>query len=396
MLKAILFDMDGVIIDSEPMHARAAALALEKFGVKVTTEYAYGFIGSTTYHMCQKMVEDFHLSATAEELHQANEEMKNYLIQTEGHEVVPYVLDLIKNLYDNGLKLIIASSSVSTAIEEVMESLHIKKYFHGFVSGNMVIHPKPAPDIFQMAAEKLGVSPSECLVIEDSYNGLTAATAAGITSIGYRNPNSGNQDLSQAAMLIEGFDEVDFSFLQKIYLTAHMEPRNILETDHLLLRELSGKDAEALCSLYHKLPLSTDLDFVCADPGAEADKLNAYMKNVYHFYGFGLWGVFKKETNQLIGRCGIEYKALHQEEIYELGYLLDPEDQGHGYAREFIGATLDYCFQELMIPEITALIAPSNARSRHLAESLGMRYCGECMRDGRHLLRYDIQNPVAI
>jgi beta-phosphoglucomutase-like phosphatase (HAD superfamily) len=98
LFKAVIFDMDGVIIDSEPMHARANVLALKRYNIEVPLSYCYPFIGSTTYHMCQKMVEDFNMKASPEELLKANDEMKDYLLKTEGHTVIPYIIDLIKDL----------------------------------------------------------------------------------------------------------------------------------------------------------------------------------------------------------------------------------------------------------------------------------------------------------
>ena len=87
-----------------------------------------------------------------------------------------------------------------------------------------VANPKPAPDIFLAACDFLSVSPEECIVIEDSTNGVNAAYQAGITSIGFVNPNSGNQDLSKAAILVEGFDEVDYEFIKEVYQDTHKKP----------------------------------------------------------------------------------------------------------------------------------------------------------------------------
>jgi beta-phosphoglucomutase family hydrolase len=390
LLKAVIFDMDGVIIDSEPMHARAALLALSKYNVKVTLDYLYQFIGTTTYHVCQTIIKEFGLTITAEELLEANNECKKELLLQEGHEIVPYVIPLIENLYQHGLKLIIASSSPSEAIEEVMDSLQIRKYFSGYVSGNMVAHPKPAPDIFLLAAKQLGVDPSECIVIEDSYNGVTAAAAAGITSLGYLNPNSGAQDLSKAAMLVEGFDEVDYPFVNKVYQYDHMESVTILHTSNFTLRELTPQDAESLCEICRKPELRKYIDNFTDDIELEAKKLEAYMKNIYHYYGFGIWGVFLRDSNRLIGRCGVEYKKLENEDIYELSYFLDPTYQGKGYAKEFTGAVIEHCFDQLAIPQITAIIDKQNLRSIRFAKSLGMNYRGECIRDNKAYDRYEL------
>lgn len=390
MLKAVIFDMDGVIIDSEPMHANAAILALKNYNVDITVDYLQKFIGSTTYFMCQKMIEDFKIEATPEELLQANNDMKEYLLSKEGHTVIPYITDLMKNLYENHIRLIIASSSPAPAIEEVMNTLQIKDYFDGYVSGTMVAHPKPAPDIFMAAASRLGLQPEECLVIEDSYHGVTAATSAGMTCIGFVNPNSGNQDLRKATMLVEGFEEVDYMFLNNVYQYAHMEPITIVTTEHFIMKEMSIDDIDELYRICQSPGIKKFIDGFGDDLTLEKEKHKAYIENVYHYYGYGLWGVYLKENQKLIGRCGIEFKIFDNEEVYELGYLLDESYQGHGYAKEFVLEVLMYCFHELNIHRIIALIEKNNHRSIHLAEQVGMKQIGNCIRNNRDCYKYEI------
>lgn len=390
MLKAVIFDMDGVIIDSEPQHARAAVLALEKYNVSIQIEYAYGFIGTSTKVMCQRMIEDFHLAITADELLKANEEAKDYLLRTEGYPIIPYITELMWNLHRNGMKLIIASSSSAAAIESVMEHLKIREIFDGYISGMNMKRPKPAPDIFLAAAKQLGVEPSECIVIEDSYHGATAAAAAGITCIGFFNPNSGKQDLSKAAMLIEGFEEVDYHFLLRVHQRAHMDPVTILTTNRCILRELSASDADCLFAICSKPEISPFLEEFTFDPATEREKLNAYITNIYAFYDFGLWGIYLKKSNRLIGRCGIELKELDGEAVYELGYLIDPRHQGNGYAYEVVHAAIDYCLNVLTVPKITAFIAPDNTSSLHLAERLDMNNVGVYRIKQKNYYRYEI------
>lgn len=392
MLKAVLFDMDGVIIDSEPQHARAAVLALKSFNINITIEYVYQFIGTTTYHMCKKMVEDFSINATPEQLLKANEEAKDYLTQTEGHVAIPFIVDLMKDLHSHGIKMIIASSSPGSSIRDVMCQLDIEELFDGYISGTTVAHPKPAPDIFLAAAKQLGVAPHECIVIEDSYNGVTAASAANIPSIGFLNPNSGNQDLSKAAILVEGFEEVDYHFIDMVYQHAYMQPATILTTERLILRELAINDIATLCAICNKPGIREHLSEYSGNLAEEKSKHEAYIKNIYHFYGYGLWGVFLKESDQLIGRCGIECRTLNQEAVYEVGYLIDNDYQGMGYGKEAVSATIHYGFDKLGMDKMIAVINPDNIRSRHLAEKIGMTMHSKVLRGNREYLTYIIDN----
>jgi haloacid dehalogenase superfamily, subfamily IA, variant 3 with third motif having DD or ED/haloacid dehalogenase superfamily, subfamily IA, variant 1 with third motif having Dx(3-4)D or Dx(3-4)E/beta-phosphoglucomutase family hydrolase len=389
LLKAVIFDMDGVIIDSEPMHARAAILTLKEFNVDISMDYLQNFIGSTTYYMCQKMISDFNLNTTLEDFYQVNIRMKEYLLQKEGHTVVPYIIDLIKDLSQNGIKLTIASSSPAEAIEEVMNSLNIRQYFNSYVSGMHVKNSKPAPDIFLEAARRLDVTPEECIVIEDSFHGVTAAQAAGMTCIGFVNPNSGNQDLRKASILVEGFDEVDYAFLNQIYQSNHF-PAVILTSENFIIRELTVSDIPKLYELYQNISVREFLDDMKESLEIEQEKHKAYIQNIYRYYGFGLWGVILKENATLVGRCGIEYKVFKGEAVYEIAYLLDPAHQSHGYAKEFVTAVIQHCFKELDIHRIIAVIDKRNVRSLHLAEQIGMKRFGECSRDERDCYCYEI------
>jgi HAD superfamily hydrolase (TIGR01509 family) len=390
LLKAVIFDMDGVIIDSEPMHGRAAILTLKKYKVDITFEYLNQFIGSTTAHMCKKIIEEFHMDITPQELMNEDMKMKQFLLKAEGHMVIPYVIDLIKNLHTNNVKLMIASSSPPSAIEEVMETLHIKDYFTGYVSGAQVAYPKPAPDIFLEAAKRLQIKPEECVVIEDSANGVNAAFLAGMTCIGFVNPNSGNQDLSKAAILVEGFDEVDYAFISQVYQHAHLEPATIITTDRLVIRELSLEDIPDLYQMYQNPENREYIDDISDSLQLEKEKHLAYIQNIYHFYNYGLWGVFLKEKQQLIGRCGVEFKMIEGNEEYELGYLIDKSFQGLGYAKECAEAVIAYTFQEIKASCIVAVIDNHNYKSIRLAESLGLKPYGKCNRAHRECILYKI------
>jgi RimJ/RimL family protein N-acetyltransferase len=272
-----------------------------------------------------------------------------------------------------------------------MHYLGIDGILDGYISGTIVAHPKPAPDVFLAAAAQLGVSPSECIVIEDSYNGVTAAAAAGIPSIGFLNPNSGNQDLSQAAILVEGFDEVDYHFIDMVYQHAYLQPATILTTDRLILRELAREDLEKLCEICNKPDINRYLTDYTGDVTTETAKLESYIKNIYHFYGYGLWGVYLKDTNRLIGRCGIEYKLLDQDSVYELGYLIDSDYQRKGYATEAITASIQYGLHKLGMDRILAIIEKSNVPSRELACKIGMKQNGEVIRNHREYFTYEIR-----
>jgi HAD superfamily hydrolase (TIGR01509 family) len=226
MLKAVIFDMDGVLVDSEPIHFRANQMTLkEMFGIELDYEYYKHFIGSTIKAMWQEMHSHFHITGcTWEDLMKRNDEILEQIIETEGYPEVPGAAALVRQLHDEGYLLAVASSSKREKIVRNMESLGILDCFRVLVSGMELANPKPAPDIFLKTVQELGVQPEECIVIEDSANGAQASKAAKIPCLGFLNPNSGEQDLSAADYLFEDFHTVDERFLRMVHDHHLKEP----------------------------------------------------------------------------------------------------------------------------------------------------------------------------
>lgn len=226
MFRAVLFDMDGVIIDSEPLHMKAFQVAMSNYGLELSDEYCYQFIGRTDRYMVEVLIKEWNLSDSVEKVLQLKSNILENLEKVEGYPPVPYVKQLIKNLYENKIKLAIASSSPMSAIQYTAKTQGLTSYFAEYVSGTEIEHSKPAPDIFLKSAKMLDVDPVECLVIEDSEHGVAAAKAAGMTCVGFFNPNSGNQNLSKADIIVEGFEEIDYNYLLQVYQRSHHLPSN--------------------------------------------------------------------------------------------------------------------------------------------------------------------------
>lgn len=224
MLKAVIFDMDGTMVDTEPMHYEANYDMLKELGINLDYEYYKQYIGSTNTYMWNKIKKDFSLELPAEQLNQMADQKNRELVQRKGYPEIAGVKTLIRKLKEDGYRLAVASSSPPAVISQVVDFLGVSDCFFKLVSGENVVNPKPAPDIFLEAATALGVKTEDCLVIEDSCNGVLAAKAAGMVCVGYQNPHSGEQDLSAADYLIEGFLEVDSRFLEMVYCHAMKEP----------------------------------------------------------------------------------------------------------------------------------------------------------------------------
>ncbi len=393
-MKAVIFDMDGVLIDSEPLHIEADLLTLESFGVKLNQEDLMPFIGSTNPFMFKTLIERFGLSVTVDEMINVQSKIKSEIIAEKGYPIISGIPKLIKDLHEHGVLLSVASSSPLYMIEEVTKLLGVQQYFNALVSGETVSNPKPAPDVFLKAAKELGVKPCECIVIEDSFNGVSASVLAGIKCIGFINPNSGNQDLSKANVLITGFDYVDYEFIYNEYLRANGLPITIVNTNNLILREFCMDDFESLYKMCNQSDLKKYVSDISDSIEIERSKLVSYIENAYPFYGYGYWGVFLKESNKLIGRCGIMQKIIEDTPEIELGYLIDKNYQGLGYAYEACMAVIDYAFNKLNLNKIVAVINKENIPSINLAKKLGMTLLKDILYHEQYCYLYILNNEL--
>jgi HAD superfamily hydrolase (TIGR01509 family) len=209
--------MDGVIVDTEPVHRYAYFKQFEEMNVAVTEELYTSFTGNSTRNIFQKLKEKFNLEQDVEDLILRKRSIFNDAFDSkEDLELLEGVENLIKELHENGVQLILASSASKVTIERVFSRFKLHQYFTHLVSGEDFPKSKPHPAIFEHAAS-LSIAPKEsCIVIEDSTNGIKAAKAAGILCVGYNSIHSEAQDLSQADVVINHFNELGFDEVKNI------------------------------------------------------------------------------------------------------------------------------------------------------------------------------------
>ncbi len=203
--------MDGVIVDTEPVHRYAYFQHFDELNINVTEEMFTTFTGNSTRNVYQKVKENFGLNHEVEDLIQRKRTIFNDAFDNKADlELLEGVEKLIKDLYQNGMQLILASSASKVTIERVFRRFNLHQYFSHIVSGEDFPKSKPHPAIFEFAAS-LSLAPKEnCIVIEDSGNGVKAAKAAGIFCVGYNSFHSKLQDLSEADVVVNHFDELSF------------------------------------------------------------------------------------------------------------------------------------------------------------------------------------------
>ncbi len=208
-IKCVIFDMDGVIIDSEEIHKKAYFETFNAIGVEVSNTLYKTLTGSSTINAFQKLLQHFKLDLKPEDL--VLEKRKRYVGFFENDpnlHLVKGVEEIIKYLYNKGIVLVLASSSAMINIDRVFNRFHLNQYFTAKISGADLIASKPHPEIFNKAAFLAKIPKENCIIIEDSDNGIKAANDANIFVFGYKNPLSEGQTLRNADTVINNFFEL--------------------------------------------------------------------------------------------------------------------------------------------------------------------------------------------
>lgn len=229
-MKALIFDMDGVIIDSEPIHFAVDAEFLKRLGVHEGPEYMEQFVGMRNPDIWKRIAEEHQLNINLDSILEEQRVHKVQLIRETPLEPIAGIRDLIDDLRARGIPFGLASSSPRPLIEAVLVKFGIIHAFSAIVSGEEVPYGKPAPDIYLEAAKTLDVAPKDCVVIEDARHGVLAAKRAGMMCIGFQNVNSGAQDLSKADWVVDSIREVTVErILERM---GRVNPRNTTMSTH--------------------------------------------------------------------------------------------------------------------------------------------------------------------
>ncbi len=203
--------MDGVIIDSEPLHQKAYYGMFKEVGITVSDALYESFTGKATLQICKQLVQEFQLKQAPQELVNIKRGIfKHLFLNDPDLDLIADVRELIEDYYNNGLTLVLASSASMLTINNVFSRFELDQYFKAKLSGADLKASKPHPEIFIKAAAASGFIREECMVIEDSTNGIKAAHAAGIYCVGFKSPHSKNQDYSLADKVISSFNEILF------------------------------------------------------------------------------------------------------------------------------------------------------------------------------------------
>lgn len=206
---AFIFDMDGVIIDSELIHSRVKMDAFRHFGLPFEEKDLIHYMGRTSEDLFGEVIAKTHRTdVSVDDLVTYKHDHYLEVLQDGGAKPIPGAIELIRGLYEAGIPLALATSSWVKVMDAVLDAFGIRPYFQSVISGSTLPKSKPDPAIYLLSAERLGVAPEKCMVLEDTKSGVLAAKRAGMTCIGFRSPHSGNQDLSRADRIVDQLSEI--------------------------------------------------------------------------------------------------------------------------------------------------------------------------------------------
>ena len=210
MKSTFIFDMDGVLVDSEPVYLQIHRQYFQNLGIPSDDETIFKLTGLTAHRIFTDVKARHQLHGSVEEL---VENELDIIVKTfrELPDLQPVagISELLEKLKLNHKHIGFGSSNTRNMVDLLLEKTGLTPYFEHTVSGDQVQEGKPSPEIFLKVAQLFGAKPEHCVVIEDSFNGVLAAKRAGMYCIGFQNPNSGGQDLSAADLLVSSISEIE-------------------------------------------------------------------------------------------------------------------------------------------------------------------------------------------
>jgi len=209
--------MDGVLIDSQPIHFNTDMEVIKAAGANPEFSDVEQLAGVALGKRLSVYKNKYGLELSIEALTGLHVGILMRTFRESNLGPIKGIPKLLHKLKETNIKMAVASSSSLALIRLVLDMLNISEFFNALITGEEVENGKPAPDIFLKAAERLDSLPENCAVVEDSTNGVLAAKHAGMYCVAYENPTSGEQDLSNADMIINSFNSInnDLYWLEK-------------------------------------------------------------------------------------------------------------------------------------------------------------------------------------
>ena len=217
MFKALIFDMDGVLVDSHPYIWHSFQEVLREQEIILSDKEIKQYIGLSLRDQMEIWKKEYGLRGyTVEEFSQKSGKIQFDLIE-KNHKHDQYIYSFINQAKKQGMRLAVATNSSRWRADKMLEVLNIKKYFDVLVTSDDVTNHKPHPDMFLLAAERLGVHPKQCIVFEDALSGIQGAKNANMKAVALITRFHTRKELEEAHLVINDFSEIDMQQLVELY-----------------------------------------------------------------------------------------------------------------------------------------------------------------------------------
>lgn len=210
--RAVLWDMDGTLVDSEKLHWTAWRKTMANEGIAITHEQFLSSFGRRNDSIIDLWLGASSTPERIERIGNAKEELYRRLVRRDGISALPGAASWLQWLHKHGWRQAVASAAPRANIETILEALSVTHFFQGIVSAEDVQKGKPDPEVYLLAAERVGTSPDRCIVVEDAVAGVEGARRAGMRNIGVR--HKGNQ--LTADVVVQSLDLLDWDAFEKL------------------------------------------------------------------------------------------------------------------------------------------------------------------------------------
>jgi HAD superfamily hydrolase (TIGR01509 family) len=374
LFKAVIFDMDGLMLDTEPIYRKAWQQASVECGCELSDAIYTRLIGRSRKDAEQIILETFGPEFPLEKFRTSSRKFEAIAFSAASVTKKPGLDDLLSFLESRRIPRAVATSTEQRIALPLLAVTGLIDRFDVVATGDEVASGKPSPDLFLLAAKRLGVDPTACLVLEDAESGIIAAHSAGMHV--YIVP-----DLVPPSSALERLAHATFNSLADVIRNLEIasidsRPRGIdlksLRTERLIAAPLRERDKQDLVLMHQDQNVMATLGGVRSE-----DESNRWLiENLEHWsrYGYGIWIFRNASDGQFVGRCGLRHVEVGGGSEVELAYALLASYWGMGFATEMTKAILKMGFEHLQMESVVALIDAANTRSRHVADKLGFRF----------------------
>lgn len=221
MEQAVIFDMDGVLVDTVTLNWRAINQALESYGIHVNDDELYKYVGKSLKDQVSQLSQEYGVDLNYDDIESNSSSIKKELMKNLAPK--PGVVELLESLKENQVQIAVATSNSREVTLERLKTSGILHYFDILVTEDDVMHHKPDPEVFEKAAQEMGVLSVNCVVFEDAPSGVLAAKSANMKCIAVETPHVKGEDILMADKIVSSLTQVDVSVIGEV-LSASQSP----------------------------------------------------------------------------------------------------------------------------------------------------------------------------